>query len=115
MKTTLIIEQSAELIRRGVSADKASMSNATMQASVNARGIIRIPGQPIFTLVDTLSLLPKYLAAFGNLMMDFNNLYKKWDVCYELSEYMQSEAELIDALYSLLCWVIDNGYIDLTK
>lgn len=70
MKTTLTIEQSAELIKRGVSADKASeifidagehgmfsTPKATSMMLECAREAKVI--SPIFTLTDLLSLLPE--------------------------------------------------------
>lgn len=119
MKQTLSPSQSATLIAKGISADKASGQGEKIYKPITLQnGSIKrvFDGYtPIFTLADICSLLPKHIGDFGNLMMDFNNLYGKWDVCYELSEYMQSETELIDALFSTLCWAIDNGHIDLTK
>ena len=139
MKHLLSPEQSATLISKGISADKASMfawqkvrdgkGNPLSKKEKNCRynhgitlkkgmmvcGLEHIEYTPIFTLADILSLLPKHIGDFGNLMMAFNNRYGKWDVCYELSEYMQCETELIDALFSTLCWAIGHGHIDLTK
>ena len=106
-KSILTPEQSATLISKGISADKTSFDScATAVGSA-----VRTPIHPIFTLADILSLLPKHIGDFGNLMMDFNNLYGEWDVCYELSEYMQSETELIDALFSILCWAIEKDFL----
>lgn len=85
MKTTLTIEQSAELIKRGVSADKASKRVTRQVADSRGReieklrlkrwkdcvpyekatminlhvGLMRFEHKEIFTLADLLSLLPK--------------------------------------------------------
>ena len=127
MKTTLTIEQSAELIKRGVSAEKASMSNATMQAAVDARGIVRIPRQPIFTLADLLSLLPKEITVTMEsydvdrlACLHISSTNEKWYVSYkyefEEREYwckMFNSEELIDALYKLMIWAIAHNHVKL--
>lgn len=123
MKTNLTIEQSAELIKRGVNKDKASL----MQD--DDRGMWPYPSVPIFTLTDLLSLLPKEIT----LTMDFYNVSisrlaclhisvtnKRWYVSYkyefEEREYwckkFNSE-NLIDALCKLLLWAIDNNHVKL--
>lgn len=117
MKTTLTIEQSAELIKRGVSADKASMSNTTMQAAVDARGIVRMPRQPIFTLADLLSLLPKIIEYNGYAEAKLN-IYTRphrrecWVAKYIVSAktipYDGAGEELIDALYEVIWKLLDN-------
>lgn len=136
MKTTLTIEQSAELIKRGVSADKASKmwvdspeggyncekNNLLLEALVWKKENDSNPVDfaPIFTLADLLSLLPKKL--YGEetdycdceLHIHANKL--GWSVSY--MEIRGSEVavmkltsygvELIDALFSLLCKLLNN-------
>lgn len=111
MKTTLTIEQSAELIKRGVSSDKAS-KRATRQVAdsrgreieklrlkrwkdcvpyekatmTNLRvGLIRFEHKEIFTLADLLSLLPKHIS-FANaewyLNIQWDISWGKWCVQY---------------------------------
>lgn len=112
MKTTLTIEQSAELIKRGVSEKRATSS--VWSPSENAYI------HPTFTLADLLSLLPKKL--YGEetdyceceLHIHANKL--GWSASY--MEIRGSEVvvmklasygfELIDALFSLLCKLLDN-------
>lgn len=109
MKQMLSIEQSAELIKRGVSEDKAS------ECEDGDFGDI-----PAFTLTNLLSLLPKRL--YGEetdycdceLHIHANKL--GWSASY--MEISGSEVvamkltsygfELIDALFSLLCKLLDN-------
>lgn len=146
MKTTLTIEQSAELIKRGVSADKASKRVTRQVADSRGReieklrlkrwkdcvpyekatmtnlrvGLMHFEHQEIFTLADLLSLLPKKL--YGEetdycdceLHIHANKL--GWSASY--TEFRGSEImmmkftsygiELIDALFSLVCKLIDN-------
>lgn len=108
MKNLLTPEQSAELINRGVSKDKASRRTPDYHDT------------PLFTLADLLSLLPKRL--YGEetdycdceLHIHANKL--GWSASY--MEIRGSEVvvmkltsygfELIDALFSLLCKLLDN-------
>lgn len=153
MKTTLTIEQSAELIKRGVSKDKASAAviyldyageeveprkvfkrdgdgvlltrlRSGMVDGVEAKIVLKNSDSnysvPIFTLADLLSLLPKKL--YGEetdycdceLHIHANKL--GWSASY--MEIRGSEVvvmkltsygvELIDALFSLVCKLLDN-------
>lgn len=108
MKTLLTVEQSAELIRKGVPEYKSSQT-----APIN-------DGEPIFTLADLFSLLPKRL--YGEetdycdceLHIHANKL--GWSASY--MEIRSSEVvvmkltsygvELIDALFPLVCKLLDN-------
>lgn len=115
MKTTLTAEQSAALIKRGVSPDKASQSCAVAQAAANVRSLVRIPPQPIFTLADLLSLLPKTICegCSYDLAIFADNV---WEAAYigwcsaeiEESRYSGHGVELIDALFSLVCKLLGN-------
>ncbi len=112
MKTTLTIEQSAELIKRGVSKDKASRRTPDYHDT------------PIFALADLLSLLPKKIT-FGhrtNCRLKIQPIIsvkdatsEVWQACYlHTSLKANAEAEeLIDALFSLLCWAIDHNHVKL--
>lgn len=119
MKTTLTIEQSATLISKGISAERAS-------AFDDIRTVIDgvptfCPGTKLlFTLPDLLSLLPKKL--YGEetdycdceLHIHANKL--GWSASY--MEIRGSEVavmkltsygvELIETLFSLLCKLLDN-------
>lgn len=122
MKTTLTPEQSATLITKGISADKASYDSCAIEVG----SAVRTPVQPIFTLADILSLLPKKFNE-GNYYLDlsygFGNWtasYIKWDDCDEGTYIRDTQGEktadeLIDALNELLLWTIEKGHIHLTK
>lgn len=125
MKQMLSAEQSAELIKRGVSAEKASMSNATMQAAVDARGIVRIPRQPIFTLADLFAMLPKGIIYNGlscklritswydePYFAGYMNQVGKYIMGNPYDAPFDSE-ELIDVIFELLCWAIDHNHVKL--
>ena len=122
MKQMLSPSQSATLIAKGISADKASEKKREYTDIGTFIG-----DTPIFTLADICSLLPKeierdtincgldiYYSPIGSYFWRASYLtYSYSEIQYVAVE--KNEEELIDALYSLLCWVIDKGYIDLTK
>ena len=100
MKTELTIEQSARLIEIGVDASLASKCQNTKTSE-----------NPIFTLSDLLSILPKRIRVyFFNAHINKDGAEASyvsetsWLACY-------TAPELIDVLYLLLVWVVENGYI----
>lgn len=124
MKTTLTIEQSATLINKGVSEERASIvcmdfngtyayvcgeEAQTVRDCVNSQ--FYVEEIRMFSLSDLLSLLPK--------TVNFNNLYMEclgttWEVGYRYERKTFSileviyKEELIDSLYELVLWCIDN-------
>lgn len=161
MKKLLSAEQSATLIAKGISADKASMCQlysdydgeiidpsevfedcGKLLAIVDDeaievnRNIISkdsdfdhsfADDMPIFTLADVCELLPKGVIHNGlSCKLRITSWYDEpYFAGYEnqIGKYIMgnpydapfSAEELIDALYELLLWAIDNGHIDLTK
>lgn len=132
MKTTLTPEQSAVLIAKGISADKASMVRLdfngtyayisgeeaqTVRDCVN--GQFYVEESRMFSLADILSLLPKQIG-LNNLYLDYLSIdrievgYRGERRSFGILHLVFSE-ELIDALYELLLWAIDNGHINLPK
>ncbi len=124
MKQMLSVEQSAELIKRGVSADKASEKERIYKPIVDQNGIahnIYVSDAPIFTLADLLSLLPKHIP-FANaewyLNIQWEISWGKWLVQYldfdHDDEVVKEEEapELIDALYLLTLAVINHVKLD---
>lgn len=130
MKTILTPEQSATLIAKGISADKASEQGERIYKPVALQsGAIKrvFEGyEPIFTFADICSLLPKEIVT-DTIMCDddvcpisirWDKDCQKWFVGYDLVPRpvgVGVDSELIDALFSTLCFAIDNGHIDLTK
>lgn len=112
MKTTLTIEQSSELIKRGVKADKASR----LKPRYTKSGYCDSPYR-IFTLADLLSLLPKSIE-YGGYAEAKLNIYTRphrrecWVAKYIVSAktipYDGAGEELIDALYEVLCKLLGN-------
>lgn len=122
MKTTLTIDQSAELIKRGVSANKAS-GTYIGRWEHSSEGSFPDPDsvEPLFTLADLLPLLPKHIP-FANaewyLNIQWDILDNKWHVQYidfdHDDEVVKEEEapELIDALYLLTLAVINHVKLD---
>lgn len=119
MKQKLTIEQSAELIKRGIDPKNASDAITTTQVACGARGIVKLPiAKPIFTLADLLTVIPKLIPDAGG---DFCYALKiqpcslpGWTVCYYAyslgkGKGYASDKELVDALYSCLIWCFDNN------
>ena len=121
MKTQLTAEESAKLIELGVSPERASESNSSVAYGNGARGIMKVPETPIFTPADILDILPKEINAFGipaRLQM-YNHPAEYWIASYvtydggtlTYQNPCSAEKELIDALYSLLVWCLEKGYV----
>lgn len=121
MKTQLTAEESAKLIELGVSPERASESDSSVAYGNGARGIMKVPETPIFTLADILDILPKEINAFGipaRLQM-YNHPAEYWIASYvtydggtlTYQNPCSAEKELIDALYSLLVWCLEKGYV----
>lgn len=118
MKTTLTIQESAELIKRGVSANKAS-GTYIGRWEHSSEGSFPDPDsvEPLFTLADLLSLLPKSIEYEGYAEAKLN-IYTRphrrecWVAKYIVSAktipYDGAGEELIDALYEVLWKLLDN-------
>lgn len=120
MKTTLTPEQSAALIAKGISADKASYQQCTTPIGNGVRGIVRTPAQPIFTLADLFSLIPKTIPDEDNKPDGYHRFgiavdhSKQWCVSYFGICYRHvgfDDVELIDCLYQMVEWLAENKLI----
>lgn len=112
MKNLLTIEQSATLRAKGVSADKASEK----KPEYTDLGTF-IGNDPIFTLADLLSLLPKVLHKDGFAYHYVLTIYwdediKAWRAMYDaIGDNIAGDCaapELIDALFALVCSLLDK-------
>ena len=126
MKTRLTAEESAKLIELGVSPERAS--EIKVEVEEPSRGCPNIycseVKHPIFTLADIIDILPKKIT-FGHrtncrlkmqpIISSKDRISEVWQACYlHTSLKANAEApELIDALYSLLVWVIDHKHVRL--
>ena len=120
MKTTLTIEESAKLIELGVDPKLASMEESVGSTNPQGYGGMVIRYKPIFTLADILLILPKEINDGYNLNIDVTGkYYGAAYVCWDEDEngkavikniiFEAITPELIDALYQLLIWVIENA------
>lgn len=117
MKPILTIEQSQHLIELGVDYHKASFYS---DSDINNYPL----KEPLFTLVDLLELLPKeihdkemYEDYYLSIETDYQSTWLAAYRSYIGGEIAMEEGscvapELIDALYELLCWVIESGYFN---
>ena len=79
---------------------------------------------PAYTLQDVLDALPKDISKDGctwyaSLYIDFENnriAYGNTDrYGFEIYHEIMIEKDLIDAAYSMLCWAIENKFIETNK
>lgn len=108
MKDTLTKEQSRHLIELGVPREKASKDRiSTVEMNVYS----------IFTLTDLLEILPKEIGGHGFMIIYHNendDIYpNNYVVTYD--NLLGSDAgiaeELIDALYELAVFCLENGHL----
>ena len=123
MRNLLTAEESAKLIELGVSPERASERTPDYTDINNTgRPLERRELLPIFTLADILDILPKKIT-FGHrtncrlklqlIISSKDRISEVWQACYlHTSLNANAEApELIDALYSLLVWCLEKGYV----
>ena len=79
---------------------------------------------PAYTLQDVLDALPKDISKDGctwyaSLYIDFENnriAYGNTDrYGFEIYHEIMIEKDLIDATYSMLCWAIENKFVETNK
>lgn len=121
MKTELTIEESARLIELGVDAKLASHDKVVFDKNDKPYS------HPIYDLTDILSILPKEITTSETIMGDdftsdiginwYSNvrLWKCGYTCLPLPYNVGIAPELIDALYQLLIWCLENGYLKTEK
>lgn len=99
MKTILTIEQSAELIKRGVTLNENDSE--------------------VFDIGELLSLLPKRICHDNTLFtLDIHANSVGWQTLYfnpdaDINIGWACAAELIDSLYETLCFIIDHNHVKL--
>ena len=111
MKQQLTKEQSKRLIELGVPTEKASESVVEENHGENHSWTY-----PVFTIGDLLEVLPKEIGNAGYMTLGMEVLYDEekyfWKVLYyDCAGSVFEEDELIDALFDLVVWCIDNRYI----
>lgn len=92
-----------------------------------ARGFTTINCQYVrtFTLQDILDLLQNliqsqdeennYWLEFGTAMEDEEWWYIRYMSVYGVKLNYEEHVHLIDAAYEMLCWCVENGYVDTKK
>ena len=80
---------------------------------------------PAYTLQDVLDALPNriydkgafYLGCYDIMIDEHDIYYAKWCGSEIESTYVEIEIKdnLIDAAYSMLCWCIEQGYVEPNK
>lgn len=110
MKNLLSAEQSATLISKGISADKASeIKEYDDEVSQWTHR-----GAPIFTLADILDILPKEIEDYHLSIESFKETHYVAYIRDNNDDYLlphKDAPQLIDALYSLLVWCLEKGYV----
>ena len=121
MKTELSLEQSAKLIELGVDAKLASLKEyVDIHPEVlkgNAEYAKPWGWMPKFTLADILAILPKEIEIEGekedlNIVMDNRGTLVGYPKFHKKHGCAFVSPELIDALFHLLFWVIENNVIN---
>lgn len=128
MKTTLTIQESAELIKRGVSAYKASEVERLYKPTMTQTGkVINVydDDAAVFTLADLFAMLPKGIIHNGlSCKLRITSWYDEpYFAGYmnQVGKYIMgnpydapfSAEELIDVIFELLCWAIDHNHVKL--
>lgn len=114
MKTELTIEESARLIELGVEPKLASEDKITYDK--NDKPYLH----PVFGLIDLLSILPKEIILNGksenlNMVMDNYGALVGYPIFHETHGAAFVNTELIDSLYHLLIWAIEQGHLKTEK
>ncbi len=129
MKSLLTAEESAKLIELGVSPERASgtcidFNGAGRYAYVCGEeaqlvrycvnGHFYVEECRIFTLADILDILPKEIEDYHLSIESFKETHYVAYIRDSNDDYLiphKDAPELIDALYSLLVWCLEKGYV----
>lgn len=125
----LNIERASFLVHVDSLRDKYSESHIFNTSTSNSLFEYEVETFPVFTLQDLFSLLPKKITASehqcsekGDFFLYIDYEYPEIsysvldDWCPGLNElktvYIDKDTELIDAAYEMLCWCLENGYVE---
>lgn len=135
-KQCLDIKQMQHLKELGVDTSKASMCwiideenkhKPFVSLSIDASDHVDFTtySLPSFTLQDILDLLPKENRDQDDdkfvLKVEYGILHKLWYIGYYYYDVVLngnclcSGENLIDAAYEMLCWCVENGYVETKK
>ena len=132
MKTQLTIEESARLIELGVDASLASKCQVQHESDFEVEYRIvphdefcyemaSLNPQPMFDLADLLSILPKEIEDNAGrhlpLAFSWDIILCQWNAHYTCATPLNicAAPELIDSLYQLAIWCLENNHIKTEK
>lgn len=124
MKQVLSIEQMKHLKELGLDTSDASMCLEWNESDSDNMVVTSMDADTnydyyhgTYTLQDILGKLPVCLYDFGKqYTIDIEPTFDRfWCVSYEIDLYdifvLKSSENLLDAVYDMLCWCIENGYV----
>lgn len=135
-KQVLSVEQMKHLRELGLDTSDASMHwqflptadsiiNGTDETEKEPTLFVSQPNMkheyPTYTLQDILGKLPQYIHPFASKRIKFTWVLEKDTIAYRNIEYFDdcfkhfTDDSLINAAYDMLCWVIENGYLETNK
>ena len=115
MKTELTVEESARLIELGV--DPKMASNTT----ITDYDLDMVYYAPRFSVGDLINILPKEIDGYHLSIEATDDGYDVAYILYNRNDGLlflgaiPTAPELIDSLYSLLIWAIENGHVKTNK
>lgn len=128
MKEVLSIEQMKHLKELGLDTSDASMCLEWNESDSDNMVVTSMDADTnydyyhgTYTLQDILGKLPVCLYDFGKqYTIDIEPTFDRfWCVSYEIDLYdifvLKSSENLLDAVYDMLCWCIENGYVKVGK
>ena len=116
MKSELTKEQSQHLIDLGISKDYASWRVIDIDVDINMpleRLIEESKVEPYFTLNSILEILPNNIGERNRIVESGERGHFAYYCGANGSlDWKSAKEELIDSLYELVCWCIENNYIN---
>lgn len=130
-KQVLSIEQMQHLQELGLDTSDASMHwqflptadsiiNGTDEVEKEPSLFVSQPNMrheyPAYTLQDIINLLPIYIK-WNSLIIVFNAVMYSagYGEGYDNPLVVFDEKSLLESAYNMLCWVIENGYLETNK
>lgn len=77
--------------------------------------VVSFDKKPVFTLQDIIELLPREVTDYADYQLLINKQRDSYSVSYENTDsFLVSfcRVELLDCLYEMILWVIDNNYLE---
>lgn len=93
----------------------------SLQKTFQTCGFTRYETLPTYTLQDILGKLPQYIHPFASKRIKFTWVLEKDTIAYRNIEYFYdcfkyfTDDSLINAAYDMLCWCIENEYLETSK